>query len=86
MPTRRGTLSRPRVGRDPRNGQGEILGAEKSAPDLAVIPGGHAKKVPNRIATHASRATCKTGVPGSARLRARFAGALRAVFQALRAE
>jgi hypothetical protein len=40
------------VGRDPRKGQGEIPGAEKSAPELSVIPGGHAKKVPNRAPTY----------------------------------
>eukprot|EP00966_Prymnesium_polylepis_P173430 4012054-Prymnesium_polylepis.1 len=40
-------------GRDPRKGQGEIPGAEQSAPDLAVIPGGgHAKQVPNRAPTY----------------------------------
>ena len=52
MPTRRGTFSRPYVGRDPRKGQGEIPGAEQSAPELGAIPGGHAKKVPNRAPTY----------------------------------
>eukprot|EP00966_Prymnesium_polylepis_P225039 5205058-Prymnesium_polylepis.1 len=47
MPTRRGTWSRPCVGRDARKGQGEIPGAEQSASELLVIPGGHAKKAPN---------------------------------------
>ena len=51
MPTRRGTLSRPRVGRDPRKGQGEIPGAEKSAPDLAVIPG-RTRKASPKSGTH----------------------------------
>jgi hypothetical protein len=51
MPTRRGTFSRPCVDRDPREGQGEIPGAEQSAPEMGAIPGGHAKKVPNRAPT-----------------------------------
>eukprot|EP00966_Prymnesium_polylepis_P113364 2621398-Prymnesium_polylepis.1 len=36
----------PYVGRETpaQKGQGEIPGAEKSAPELSVIPGGHAKK------------------------------------------
>eukprot|EP00966_Prymnesium_polylepis_P081669 1891924-Prymnesium_polylepis.1 len=49
MPTRRGTLCRPRVGRDPRKqgAQGEIPGAEKSAPELTVtIPGQTRKESP----------------------------------------
>eukprot|EP00966_Prymnesium_polylepis_P308004 7117983-Prymnesium_polylepis.1 len=52
MPTRRGTVSRPCVGRDARKGQGEIPGVEQSAPELGAIQGGHAKKVPNRAPTH----------------------------------
>ena len=52
MPTWRGTFSRPFVGRDPRKGQGEIPGAEQSAPELGAIPGGHARQVPNRAPTH----------------------------------
>eukprot|EP00966_Prymnesium_polylepis_P038559 895027-Prymnesium_polylepis.1 len=52
MATRQGTLSRSYVGRDPRKEQGEIPGAEKSAPALSVIPSGHAKKVPNRAPTY----------------------------------
>eukprot|EP00966_Prymnesium_polylepis_P058153 1346594-Prymnesium_polylepis.1 len=59
--SRRGTLSvsRPYVGRDPRKGQGpgEIPGAEKSAPELSVVPGGHAKKVPNRAPTYLKYST-----------------------------
>jgi hypothetical protein len=58
MPTRRGTFSRPYVGRDPRKGQGEIPGAEQSAPELGAIPGGHAKKVPNRAPTYSTLDTC----------------------------
>eukprot|EP00966_Prymnesium_polylepis_P039329 912566-Prymnesium_polylepis.1 len=41
MPTRRGTFSRPYVGRDPRRGQGEIPGGEQSAPELSAIPHTH---------------------------------------------
>eukprot|EP00966_Prymnesium_polylepis_P226049 5228697-Prymnesium_polylepis.1 len=53
MPTRRGTLSRPRVGREPRKGQGEIPGAEKSVPHLDVIPG-RARKASRKSGTHIS--------------------------------
>ena len=52
MPTRRGTCSRPCVGRGPRKGQGEIPGAEQSAPELCVISGGHKRQVPNRAPTY----------------------------------
>ena len=53
MPTRRGTFSRPYVGRDPARGREKSqAGAEQSAPELGAIPGGHAKKVPNRAPTY----------------------------------
>jgi hypothetical protein len=56
MPTRRGTFSRPCVGRDPRKGQGKIPGAKQSAPELSAIPGGHEMQVPNRAPTYTTRA------------------------------
>eukprot|EP00966_Prymnesium_polylepis_P136749 3159458-Prymnesium_polylepis.1 len=57
MPTRRGTFSRPCVGRDARKGQGEISGAEQSAPELGVIPDG-ARKASPKSGTHICCVDC----------------------------